>query len=201
LCLLNHFYKQEMYTTVYFFFYVLYLGSLNAVNSSNIDKQSVDKTIIECSEDYGRANPYDGSGGGGFVEGCHPVRCNRLVFNKFLDSEGVDRLKAIAERAIEVGRGDGGRPGPTILDINSGYLRDDQGLVNIYEKAGEGGGGVFDKVRRRRSGGLERSDSICLSEIFSSLLRSSPSRIPPINIIKNSACRFAPRPVLISGRL
>ena len=70
---------------------------------------------VECSGDYGVANPYDGSGGGGFVEGCHPKKCNRLVFDNFLDEEGVERLKGIAEKAIEVGRGDGGRPGPTIL--------------------------------------------------------------------------------------
>jgi len=87
---------------------------------------------VPCSSDYGKPNPHDGSGGGGFVQGCHPNKCNRLVFDNFLDDEGVDRLKSIAERAIEAGRGNGGRPGPTIIDINSGYLRDDSGLVNIY---------------------------------------------------------------------
>lgn len=34
---------------------------------------------VDCSADYGKANEWDGGGGGGFVEGCHPKVCNRLV--------------------------------------------------------------------------------------------------------------------------
>ena len=95
------------------------------------------------SADYGKANEWDGGGGGGFVEGCHPKVCNRMVFDDFLDEEGVAKLRSMAERAIEAGRGNGGRPGPTIVDINSGFLRDDEGLEMIYE--GEEGSDIFTK--------------------------------------------------------
>lgn len=84
------------------------------------------RTDVDCSSDYGSANPYDGGGGGGggFVDGCHPLHCNRLVFDNFLDEEGVERLKDIAEKAIEAGRGNGGRAGPTILVSKRGKLEE-----------------------------------------------------------------------------
>jgi hypothetical protein len=39
----------------------------------------------------------------------------------------------MAEKGIGAARGGEGRPGPTIVDINSGYMRDDEGLANMYE--------------------------------------------------------------------
>ena len=89
------------------------------------------RTDVECSSDYGSANPHDGSGGGGFVDGCHPLHCNRLVFDNFLDEEGVERLKDIAEKAIEAGRGNGGRAGPTIL-VSKGGMR---GTFNNWRRS------------------------------------------------------------------
>ena len=95
------------------------------------------KVIVPCSQDYGKANEHDGAGGGGFVPGCHPTICQRLTYDDFLDQEGVRKLRDMGERAIVRGRGDsGGQSGPTIVDVNSGYLRDDLGLVNIYQEAG-----------------------------------------------------------------
>ena len=98
---------------------------------------------VTCSGDYGKASEYDGSSPShspqttnkGFVEGCHPKVCNRLIYDDFLDEKGVTKLTNMANKAINAGRGGGERPGPTIVDINSGFMRDDEGLVMIYEGA------------------------------------------------------------------
>jgi len=98
---------------------------------------------VTCSDDYGKSSEYDEispshslqTTNKGFVEGCHPKVCNRLIYDDFLDEKGVTKLTNMANKAINAGRGGGGRPGPTIVDINSGFMRDDEGLVMIYEGA------------------------------------------------------------------
>jgi hypothetical protein len=93
-------------------------------------------TVVECSDDYGKPNEHDGSGGGGFHSECHPKTCKRLEFPSFVDAETIEGLKTIARKAIYVGRQGENVAGPTIVDINAGYLRDMDGLVNIYTEAG-----------------------------------------------------------------
>jgi len=80
---------------------------------------------IDCSSDYTSSSASNPT--------CTPSQCSRYIFDDFATPGDVKLLKSMAERAIDAGRGDGGRPGPTIVDINSGYMRDDQGLVNMYE--------------------------------------------------------------------
>lgn len=65
---------------------------------------------VPCSDHYAE-------GEGGFVEGCHPTDCKRVVHDNFILRQEVDRLIAIAETAMA------GQPktgGPCIADINSG---------------------------------------------------------------------------------
>jgi hypothetical protein len=60
----------------------------------------------------------------------HQGRCGRSVVDDLFDESDIDALLAIAEKGMSV------RPslgGPTILDLNTGYLRDSAGLVNLFE--------------------------------------------------------------------
>jgi hypothetical protein len=97
-------------------------------------------TPVECSDDYGKQQPNDdgtsGGDGAGFHAECHPKNCARLEFPEFADLETINVLKTIALKAISIGRKGKQVAGPTIVDINAGYLRDMDGLVNIYTEAG-----------------------------------------------------------------
>ncbi|CAM9155137.1 unnamed protein product, partial [Phaeothamnion confervicola] len=68
-----------------------------------------------------------------FIAGCHPLAgpalCRRLAIPDFANAEVIDALRNIATKGMH-GRSDSG--GPTILDINSGFLRDGDGIVNLY---------------------------------------------------------------------
>eukprot|EP00743_Colponemidia_sp_Colp-15_P004470 GILK01004820.1.p1 GENE.GILK01004820.1~~GILK01004820.1.p1 ORF type:complete len:308 (+),score=33.06 GILK01004820.1:48-971(+) len=65
-----------------------------------------------------------------FFEGCHPTVCKRLVVDKLVSDEEVARLLELTERGMQ-GRSKLG--GPTILDIGTGFVRDGDGMVKLYE--------------------------------------------------------------------
>lgn len=77
---------------------------------------------VECSKSYRPKK-----------KGCHPEpgECGTVAVHDFVDRSAVDRLISIAEKGMAT-RGSG-TAGPTILDVNSGYIRDPDGLVNIYQ--------------------------------------------------------------------
>lgn len=67
------------------------------------------------------------------MPGCHLAgdSCGRAVKDAFVTPEEVDQLREIAE----VGMANRSRlGGPTIMDVNTGYVKDGDGLVNIYQK-------------------------------------------------------------------
>jgi hypothetical protein len=62
----------------------------------------------------------------------HQGRCGRRVVDDLFEASDIHALLAIAEKGMSI------RPslgGPTILDLNTGYLRDSAGLVNLFESA------------------------------------------------------------------
>ncbi|KAL4175440.1 hypothetical protein KRP22_000406 [Phytophthora ramorum] len=68
-----------------------------------------------------------------FVPGCHQeneTRCGRALIDDFVTPEQVTQLLKIAEIGMQ-NRSQLG--GPTIMDINTGFVRDSEGLVNIYQ--------------------------------------------------------------------
>jgi hypothetical protein len=70
-----------------------------------------------------------------YVEGCHPPKgaargCQRFAVHNFVSEEAVQRLISIAERGMQDASNDAG---PTIFDVNSGYVRDTSRLFNIYD--------------------------------------------------------------------
>lgn len=63
------------------------------------------------------------------MEGCHPTACARRVMDDLVTPEQLQTLLSIARRGMAPAA-DGG--GPTILDVNSGYMKDTEGLKRIY---------------------------------------------------------------------
>jgi hypothetical protein len=59
----------------------------------------------------------------------HQGNCARIVLDNLFAPEDVMQLRALAERGMGVRPS---RGGPTILDLNTGYLRDSDGLVNLF---------------------------------------------------------------------
>ncbi|KAJ0399044.1 hypothetical protein ATCC90586_004503 [Pythium insidiosum] len=68
----------------------------------------------------------------GFVAGCHQIgnHCGRAVRDRFVTPEEVEQLREIAETGMANRSRLGG---PTIMDINTGFVKDNNGLVNIYQ--------------------------------------------------------------------
>lgn len=74
--------------------------------------------------------PMDDSTGSG---GCWPSHnCRRKVIDGLFTQEEVDQLVAIADKGLALRERHGG---PTLVDINTGYIRDTNGLDNMFVKA------------------------------------------------------------------
>lgn len=71
-----------------------------------------------------------------FIAGCHQRRehCARVVYDDFLSAAEINHLHSIADVGM-TGRSTLG--GPTIMDMNSGFVKDGAGLINIYESKSE----------------------------------------------------------------
>lgn len=67
------------------------------------------------------------------VAGCHVGAdgCRRTLVDSFITADERQRLLALAERAM-IGQPATG--GPTIADVNSGYVLGPAGLLNLYEQ-------------------------------------------------------------------
>lgn len=60
----------------------------------------------------------------------HRNNCARVVLDGLFDGVDVAALKELAQRGMAARPSIGG---PTILDLNTGYLRDTNGLVNLFQ--------------------------------------------------------------------
>lgn len=72
------------------------------------------------------------------VPGCHIAQAKRYVEDNFLSEEEVDLLLSMMKKGMNAREATGG---PTILDINSGLLKNGNGVFNIYSN--EDGPRVF----------------------------------------------------------
>lgn len=70
----------------------------------------------------------------GYVPGCYPIgdQCGRAVRDQFITPQEVLQVREIAEIGM-ANRSKLG--GPTIMDVNTGYVKDGDGLVNIYQSS------------------------------------------------------------------
>jgi hypothetical protein len=67
-------------------------------------------------------------------QGCLSQTCGRRVVDGIFNQSDVAKLLAIANKGMSQ-RTDFG--GPTILDINTGYIRDSKGLDNLFMKSSD----------------------------------------------------------------
>eukprot|EP01041_Mallomonas_annulata_P008030 gene8031-16458_t len=104
----------------YFTWCLLELINVSAMQL--IDKKSVNKTIgVDCFSRLQEKGPKE----------CHPHNCARIIMDNVFSIEDIDNLHSIALKGMSQ------RPalgGPTILDINTGYIRDSDGLENLFYK-------------------------------------------------------------------
>lgn len=71
-------------------------------------------------------------------DGCYPQACARKVVDGLFSTEEVQALKDIALKGYATRESTGG---PTILDINTGYIRDSAGMENLFAR--QGGDRIF----------------------------------------------------------
>ena len=62
---------------------------------------------------------------------CFSEQCMRIVMDNEIDSEKVSKLLQITKKGMN-SRSKDGIGGPTIMDINTGYIRDTNGLDNLF---------------------------------------------------------------------
>ena len=70
---------------------------------------------------------------------CLPQECSRHVMDNIFSEEDVKKLLSIVEKGMKKREAKGG---PTILDINTGFIRDSAGVRNLFSS---GKGGIFDE--------------------------------------------------------
>lgn len=66
--------------------------------------------------------------------GCAAAQCKRRVFDGLFSEKDIVLLTDIAKKGMNIRENIGG---PTILDINTGFIRDSIGLDNLFTKANE----------------------------------------------------------------
>ena len=66
---------------------------------------------------------------------CGERQCDRVVVDDFISETDIERLISIAERGMDAADADAAAGGPTIFDINSGYvMAPGARLENLYHK-------------------------------------------------------------------
>eukprot|EP00939_MAST-03C_sp_MAST-3C-sp1_P001947 g1947.t1 len=89
---------------------------------------------IPCHADSYRPETKEGEEKG---RGCYPAStCLRVMIDDFADVAEVERLRDIAFEGMRFSANPtkATRGGPTIMDINSGFVRDPYGIRNMYEE-------------------------------------------------------------------
>jgi len=90
--------------------------------------------------------------------------CGRYLLDDFVDNDDVDRLREIAQKGLDYRNG-GGTPaaGPTIIDINTGYIRDSNGLINAFANDNN----IFDVADFDHYGRIIKKLKTKVEEVFS----------------------------------
>ena len=115
------------------FFLLLHSISLESYELKN-------QTAVPCSSHYENAPSYE-------TNRCYPRggNCRRILLSNFISRNQIEDLKKIADKGIDVVSSPGSvfhSVGPTIVDINSGYVRGPRATepINMYEVVGKKGG-------------------------------------------------------------
>jgi hypothetical protein len=116
-----------------FFFASSFSSSSSPLGSSLRADQNVDYSLeVDCVDPQKTAGGYSRE----MVDtmrdnGCLTATCKRVVVDGIFSNEEVDSLLRIAKNGMDTRDNLGG---PTILDINSGHIRDTAGLDNLFDE-------------------------------------------------------------------
>ena len=99
--------------------------SLLASESSVRYAENVTCSVYESSTSYSQ---YDVEAMR--LRGCLTSSCQRVIEDGIFTDEEIGQLLAIAEKGMSMRNSKGG---PTLLDINTGYLRDTEGRKNLQK--------------------------------------------------------------------
>jgi len=97
--------------------------------ASGEDSPERQRWDVECSRQYDEDK-------NGYTPGCHPEKCGRAVFDNFVTKDEVSQLRAIVDFGMTYASPSAAKGGPTIMDINSGFVRDPESVVNMYNPKG-----------------------------------------------------------------
>ena len=96
----------------------------------------------------------------------HPKSCGRYVLDDFVDADDVNRLRDIAQKGLDFRNGKGVEStpaaGPTIIDINTGYIRDSNGLINAFTNDNN----IYDVADFDHYGRIIKKLKIKVEEVF-----------------------------------
>ena len=95
-------------------------SALDTVTAGALLKQAV-------VEDVPCSSRFDSAATG---VGCLTTTCRRKVVDGIFSGDDIDALLEIAKKGLD--KREGVRGGPSIVDINTGYIRDSNGLVNMF---------------------------------------------------------------------
>ena len=106
-------------------------ANLNEINPASVVLQKQDfsqdyQVTVPCAAGMDYDKKYDSS------MGCLTEQCGRRVVDGLFSVEDINHLKSIVEKGMQTRPKHGG---PTILDINTGFIRDTKGLDNLFAKA------------------------------------------------------------------
>ena len=67
------------------------------------------------------------------VEGCVPSKCGRTIVDGLFEDQEIEQLLSIVERGLALrDKASQAGGGPAIFDLNTGFVRDSNGLDNVF---------------------------------------------------------------------
>ena len=93
--------------------------------------------------------------------GCLTSNCARIVDDFLFTTDEIDQLKAIADLGMSKRISTGG---PTILDINTGYIRDTNGLENLFSDSAKSS--IFSEMQFSQYGSIIKKLKTSVESFF-----------------------------------
>lgn len=106
-------------------FVVFMFVAVDALGGAVETIEATTKLETAWSKDVPCAVSSDGEGG------CKPSRCRRKIVDGLFSDDEINRLLSISERAFAL-RDAEPSGGPSIFDLNTGFIRDSKGLDNVF---------------------------------------------------------------------
>jgi len=110
---------KSLFIILLIFHPVINFGEVMTISSTDVANVNIPVSCSDISEMKGSPQ-------------CLPSKCSRIIMDSDIFSpEDITNLHIIASKGMSQRPAEGG---PTILDINTGYIRDSTGLENLFIK-------------------------------------------------------------------